>query len=473
MQTYPRIADIDPLALAHQHPEMSASVPMTRVQKLFFIMLSLALVLAAWRAPLATAKGFILLSTLFYTTLVIYKLRLVWHSLSSTAEIDIQPDEIAALKDEELPIYSVIVPMYMEPETLPRLVKALAAMDYPADKKDVQLLLEADDDATVNAAAKLTMPPGFRVTLIPASFPRTKPKACNIGLALAKGEFLVIYDAEDRPEPDQLKKAVAAFRGQPAEVVCLQSRLNFYNPRHNLLTRWFTAEYSAWFDLQLPGLSRLDAVIPLGGTSNHFIVKNLREMLGWDAYNVTEDCDLGVRIYRMGGKSRMLKTTTWEEACSVVPFWIPQRTRWLKGYIQTYMVHMRNPFKLLRDLGLANFMNFQMATGGVIVSFLLNPLFWALALVWIVFRSEAFVDLFPGPIFALGTLCLFGGNFIFTYLCALGCYRRERYDLVKYTLITPLYWVLMSYAAWRAFLQFFSNPFYWEKTQHGLSTSED
>jgi len=464
----PDINTIDPLALDHRHPELSASTPMTRLQKLFLTLFCLALLAALMYAPWETARGFIVLATLYYVGYSSYKLYVLWHALQNDAEIDIGPAELAALRDDDLPVYSILVPMYNEPETLPHLVAALGAMDYPADKKDVQLLLEADDTATCEAAAALALPPGFRVTVVPPSFPRTKPKACNIGLELARGEFLVIYDAEDRPEPDQLKKAVAAFRRMPEKVVCLQSRLNFYNPRQNLLTRLFSAEYSAWFDLSLPGLSALDAVIPLGGTSNHFVTRILRELMGWDAYNVTEDCDLGVRICRRGGTSRMLRTTTWEEACSSLPFWIRQRTRWLKGYIQTYLVHMRRPLRLARELGWRNFWHFQLLIGGSIIGFLMNPLFWALALIWFLFRIEVLTDLFPLPIFALGALCLFAGNFVFTYLNAIGCYRRKRYDLVKVALLSPFYWVLMSVAAWRAFVQFFANPFYWEKTRHGL-----
>jgi glycosyltransferase XagB len=469
----PAVDTIDPLALSRALPHLSARTPITWAQKAVILLLALALIGVTLHAPWPTAKGFVLLATLFYVCITGYKLFVVWCALHADAEIDITPEMLADLRDADLPVYSVLVPMYNEPETVGRLVRALAAMDYPADKKDVQLLLEADDHATRAAAGAIDLPPGFRITVVPASFPRTKPKACNIGLALARGRYLVIYDAEDRPEPDQLKKAVAAFQRMPPEVVCLQSRLNFYNPRQNLLTRWFAAEYSAWFDLSLPGLSALEAVIPLGGTSNHFITPVLREMHGWDAYNVTEDCDLGIRIYRLGWKSRMLRTTTWEEACSSLPFWIKQRTRWLKGYIQTYLVHMRRPFRLLRELGWRNFLHFQLLTGGSILAFLMNPLFWALALVWFGFRLDVLTELFPLPVFALGAFCLFAGNFVFTYLNAIGCYRRKRYDLVKYALLSPLYWVIMSVSAWRAFIQFFANPFYWEKTRHGLFKGEE
>lgn len=375
------MSDIDPLLLSNRHPELSAKVPIEVSQRQFILFACLVITAAtAWR-PWETAKVFIASATVFYVVITFYKLWLVYLSGHEHAELRVSDEEIAALDEDTLPVYSIMVPLYREPEVIPHLVAALDRMDYPADKKNIQLLLEEDDELTRAAVEQVELPPGFEVTLIPESFPRTKPKACNIGLEKATGELLVIYDAEDRPEPDQLKKAVIAFQRVPREVICIQSMLNFYNPRQNLLTRWFTSEYSCSFDLQLPGLASLDSVIPLGGTSNHFITEKLRELLGWDAYNVTEDCDLGVRIYRRGYKSRMLNTTTWEEACSRVGFWIPQRTRWIKGYIQTYLVHMRNPGRLLKDLGLANFLHFQILIGGMVIAVLINPIFWSLALV--------------------------------------------------------------------------------------------
>lgn len=458
----------DPLALSKIRPDLSAVVPMTVLQKIVFLLCLAAFIGLGFWKPWPLAKVFVLVSTIFYVIFTIYKFALVRFSVSGGAEIFVSQEELAALKDEDLPVYSILVPMYHEPESVKQMVETLRQLDYPAAKKDIQLLLEEDDADTRAAVAAVTLPDGFRVTLAPYSFPRTKPKACNIGLEKVTGKYTVIYDAEDRPEPDQLKKAVVAFSRISDRVICLQCRLNFYNPRQNLLTRWFTAEYSAWFDLSLPGLCAVGAVIPLGGTSNHFVTSKLKELMGWDAYNVTEDCDLGVRIYRAGYKSRMLNTTTWEEACSHLGFWIKQRTRWLKGYIQTYLVHMRNPFALVRDLGVMNFGHFQLLIGGIVFSFLINPFYWVLAILWFLMRMEIFTSLFPPAVFALGAICLFAGNFGFIYVGAVGCYRRGYYDLVKFALLAPIYWVMMSYAGWRAFVKFLSNPFHWEKTKHGL-----
>ncbi len=465
----PAAEAVDPLELAHKHPEWSAAQPMTATQKLTMVALALLAVVALLVAPLRTAQILIGACTIFYVISSLYKFAVIRASLSPSAIMSFSAQEIADAEPREWPVYSFLIPMYKEPETLKQMVKALTDLDYPESCKDVQFLLEEDDELTLAAARGLQMPVGFRVTIIPPSFPRTKPKACNIGLGVAKGKYLVIYDAEDIPEPDQIKKAVLAFEASPESVVCVQSRLNYYNPRQNLLTRWFTAEYSSWFDLQLPGLAAMGAVIPLGGTSNHFKTVVLRELMGWDAYNVTEDCDLGVRLARAGYATRMLETTTWEEACSVVPFWIKQRTRWQKGYIQTWFVHMRSPVKLARELGFVNFLHYQLLIGGGPFSVLINPIFWLMALVWFVFRPDGVAQLFPGPIFAAGVACLFLGNFVFIYINLLGCCKRERDDLMWWSLLTPIYWVMMSYSGWRALFQFFRDPFVWEKTQHGLN----
>lgn len=468
MTRLPQIKDIDPLELTSARPEWSANVPLTRSQQAVMLLGLIALILAGWRWPTLTGRVLIAAATCFYLFLTVYKLLIIGASIKLGAWFRFSAEEIKSQEPRDWPVYSIIVPMYKEPEVVPQMVRAMHALDYPADRLDVQFLLEEDDDATVDAMRAQNLPPNFRITLIPPSHPRTKPKACNIGLALARGEYLVIYDAEDRPEPDQIKKAVMAFEESPPEIVCVQSCLNFYNSRDNLLTRFFTAEYSAWYDLQLPGLSALRSVIPLGGTSNHFRIEILRELYGWDAWNVTEDCDLGVRLCRAGYHTAMLDTTTWEEACRSLPFWIRQRTRWIKGYLQTWFVHMRNPWRLWRELGTVNFLHFQALIGGVFVSFLLNPIFWFMTLIWFVLRPLGLDHLFPGVLFAMSIFCLFVGNFLFLYINLLGCYRRNYDRLLLANLLTPFYWMLMSVSGWRAFIQFFTNPFLWEKTQHAL-----
>src|SRR5690606_31149881 len=243
----------------------------------------------------------------------------------------------------------------------------------------------------------------------------------------------------------------------------------YFNRNQNALTKWFTTEYSTWFDLFLPGLDAAGAPIPLGGTSNHFKLDALRHVGGWDPFNVTEDADLGLRIFKLGGATVVVDSTTYEEANSVVDNWIRQRSRWVKGYIQTYLVHMRNPPLLWRQLGPAGFLSFQLVIGGTFFGFLLNPVLWTLTGVWFVTEWGVIQQIFPTFIYYMGATSLYVGNFAFAYMNVAGCLRRRYYSLVKWALLSPVYWVLMSIAAWKGFLQLFYRPFYWEKTVHGLS----
>jgi len=464
--------ETDPFRLCREVPDECAERTLTLLQKVLLIGALVFLVEAAFFFPMTVLLWLNVAFTLFYVAVSVYRVLLIDLSLVHHAEIRVSQEEIAALTDEELPEYTILVPLYREAESLPNLVKSLEALDYPKAKLDVQLLLEEDDAETVEAAKALQLGAHYRVVIVSHSLPKTKPKACNVGLGFARGQYLVIYDAEDRPEPDQLKKAVVGFKSVEADVICLQAKLNFYNQRQNWVTRWFTAEYSMWFDLSLPGLGSMRAPIPLGGTSNHFITEKLRELRGWDAHNVAEDCDLGIRIARRGFRTRMLDTTTWEEACSQWRYWLKQRSRWVKGYIQTFLVHNRRPLRLTREIGWRNTVNFYLTVGGVFVGFLLNPIYWALAILWFVGKSELLTQLFPGTVFFLAATCLFLGNFVFVYTCALGCARRGLWDLVKYALLLPPYWFMLSLGAWKGFLQLLFRPHYWEKTKHALFKEE-
>ncbi len=311
---------------------------------------------------------------------------------------------------------------------------------------------------------QITMPPGQ---------PRTKPRALNVGLQEAHGEYIVIYDAEDRPESDQLRKAAAGFNRLPNRIVCLQARLNFYNRYQSLLSRLFAVDYATWYDQMLPGLTRQRAFIPLGGTSNHFRVDILRQLGGWDPFNVTEDCDLGARLSRAGYGILMLDSVTWEEAVTTTQPWIRQRSRWVKGYLQTWLVQMRHPVRLWRDLGWRGFADFQMLVGGSTFVLLVNPLMWLLTLTYIAGAGtpvDAYIEtLFPAGLYYPALVSLTLGNFIFFYANAYVCVRHDYIDLTRYALLSPFSWLLMSVGAWSGLLGLILHPFYWAKTEHGVS----
>ncbi len=397
----------------------------------------------------------------------IMKLWLVRRSLTRDVVIEIDPRSDDWLEDADLPVYTILLPVYREAGMLKQLVGGIEQLNYPMSRLDVKLLLEEDDVETLEAAKSMGLPDSFDIIVVPDIGPKGKPRACNAGLAQARGEYLVIYDAEDRPVPNQLRDAVAAFRSAPGDVVCLQAQLNYFNRTHNILTRWFTAEYSMWFDLLLPGLQSIDVAIPLGGTSNHFIVERLSQLRGWDAYNVTEDADLGVRIYQRGWKTAILDSTTFEEATSKYRNWIRQRSRWVKGYIQTYFVHSRHPLRTIRGMGIKSFAVFELFVGVGTLTLLVNPFYWLLTVAWFTGRFHVIQEIFPPAVFYMGLAGLIIGNTTFTIVAVAGCYSRSNHEDVKWALLSPVYWVLLSVGAWKGLLQLFYKPYYWEKTTHG------
>jgi len=373
--------------------------------------------------------------------------------------------------DAVLPRYTVLVPLYREAAILPGLVEALNGLDYPPEQMEVFLLLEENDEETIRACQTYPLPDHIRPLIVPEGYPKTKPRACNHGLAMATGEYLVIFDAEDRPEPDQLRKALAAFAASGPHVVCQQAKLGYYNSRQNVLTRFFTLDYATWFDGILPGLTRLQAPIPLGGTSNHFRMAALRALGGWDPYNVAEDADLGIRLTRGGYKTSTIDSTTWEEANSRVLSWIRQRSRWIKGYMQTTLVHTRHPRLLWRQLGAAHTLSFAAMIVGTPLAGLLNPVFWTLGVVYYTTRSTAIEALFPTPIYYMGLACLLVGNFAFIYANVFTAVRWGYDHLVLWAILVPLYWILLSIASYMALYELITRPHHWQKTTHGLASA--
>ena len=455
--------------LKETNPENSGDVVFTKAQLATFAAIAVLLIVFGVFSPILMLTIVVAILGIFSLAVNVYKLRLILGSLGEHAGIHVTEEEVDALDNATLPMYTILVPLFREAAVVPALVKGVHSLDYPRHKLDVRLLCEEEDEETIDAIRALELPPHFHLVIVPPSLPQTKPKACNFGLLQATGEITVIYDAEDRAAPDQLKRAIAAFRKSPDSVACIQAKLNYFNSEQNLLTRWFTTEYSMWFDLMLPGLDKAKAPIPLGGTSNHFKTAELLRLGAWDPYNVTEDADLGIRLHKAGLSTAVIDSTTFEEANSNLPNWIRQRSRWIKGYLQTYLVHMRNPFKLFKQMGWKGFISFQLVIGGTL-TFLMNPIFWFLTTLFTLTQLDLIRQMFPGFIFYFAIAQLVIGNFVFIYANIAGTIHRGYFRLVRHALFSPLYWGFMSIAAWKGFWQLITNPFYWEKTEHGLDS---
>jgi glycosyltransferase XagB len=485
----------------------------------------LALLLAAGAAaafgPLALLKAAVAAAIAFYIVFVGLK-AVVWRAAASS---DPTPGGLLAVDDPGLPRYTILVPLMGEANVIDQLVSALSRLRYPAGRLQILLLLEAYDAETQAAVAAMDLPAYFEVLIAPDAGPRTKPKACNYGYAHATGELVVIYDAEDRPEPDQLLRAAAGFRAAAAaqpvpgrgRIGCLQARLTFWNPRGSWISSFYWAEYVIHFQWVLAGLARLGLIPPLGGTSNHFHADALEAvsrangqwefeagpghpvtMRGpWDPYNVTEDADLAFRLALAGYRIGMLASTTFEEAPDTARVAKNQRSRWLQGYAQTGLVHTRHPVRSMRAVGPLRYLAFILFMLGTPVSLLLNPLMWGITVLYVVARLDAltavatFIDgLFPAPVFYAGVTVGLAGNAVLFYQKLItplrqqeaglvpdgsdqhplaGYQREQEYGLTARLLLTPVWWAFTSISAVRALRKLLtrSQRSSWDKTPHG------
>jgi cellulose synthase/poly-beta-1,6-N-acetylglucosamine synthase-like glycosyltransferase len=457
--------------LAEAMPEMSARWTLSRRQRLIGILLVLATVGFFALNALATLVAINFAVGLLYVAALAYKAHLALQSVRDPSVVVVSDGAARSIPDDDLPPYTVLIAAYHESGVIAKTIEAVERLEYPRDRLQVLLLLEDDDIATIAAARTADRAPNVEILLVPRAAPRTKPKACNYGLAYATGDIVTIYDAEDRPEPLQLRRAVAAFRSLPPDVACLQAKLSYHNPAQNLITRLFTVEYLTWFSMLLPALARRGGPIPLGGTSMHVRRHVLEAVGGWDPFNVTEDADLGVRLNRSGYRTEVLDSTTLEEANSDFINWVKQRSRWYKGYLQTWLVHMRHPLELRRQLGTEAFLAFNLTIGATPLVALLNPIFWLLTFLWFGAKAQVVQSIFPPSVYYTGVFCMIFGNFMVMYLSVIAVRATEHSNLIGAVALSPLYWAMMSIAAVKAAIQLLVAPFYWEKTTHGLDAS--
>lgn len=441
--------------LARRWPYASAHLELTRMARVGFVsalvLLVSLLLLApfyaqAWLLPLACA-----------TLVVPAAIRLA--ALFSPIRASPVPQRPP---DEELPVYSVLIPLRNEASMVPQLFASMAALDYPRERLDIKFVVEAKSAATIAAVRARLGDPRFSLVSVPDALPRTKPKALDFALPLCKGEHVVVFDAEDRPDADQLWKAALRFRDEP-DIACLQARLVIDNGRRNWLAALFAGEYAGLFMVLLPALARWRLPMPLGGTSNHFRLRVLRELGGWDAYNVTEDADLGMRLARRRLRVEMLASATCETAPAQFLPWLGQRTRWMKGWMQTFIVHNRDPGRLAAEMGLPAMLAFEALVLGMIIAPILHCGFAMVLLArWASGAAE-----FNGAVWTtlyLAMLALGYGSAL--AMTARGLSRLQRTGLLAVQVLLPVYWLLIGFATIRAAHDLMVRPFYWFKSPH-------
>lgn len=423
------------------------------------VALLLILLVAAPVVPFLILTNWAILSLVLVTGLKFTALRAVLDTAPQT------PVPIASIGP--LPVVSVMVALYHEADIAARLVQRLGRLDYPRDRLDLLLAVEEHDAATRQALNRSDLPPWMRVIVVPDGALKTKPRALNYALDFCRGSIVGVYDAEDAPDGDQIRRVVTRFRTRDDRVACLQGVLDFYNPTTNLISRCFTIEYASWFRVMLPGLERLGLPMPLGGTTLFFRRDALESLGAWDAHNVTEDADLGIRLTRHGYRTEMIASVTGEEAnCTSMPSWVRQRSRWIKGYMMTWAVHMRDPVLLWRQIGPRRFLGFQILFLGSISQALLAPLllsFWAMTL----HLPHPLTGLVR-PELAYAMICLFvlaEAVNLATGLLGLRLAGRPVHPL--WVPAMHVYHPFAALAAYKALWEMVTRPFYWEKTAHG------
>ncbi len=449
--------------LANRRPGACASERVTRAQKwsLFFLLVGVLVGL------FATLKGVLLFSVV---VVAVGSLGLSLLRLAAALEAAPCPRPSRMLRDYELPSYTVMIAVYKEAEIAPQLVASMEALDYPREKLQLLFLVEEEDKETQEALRE-HMPSWMHLFVVPEGGPKTKPRALCHGLKVASGELVTVFDAEDRPESDQLRKAASRFAELPEKVACLQARLAVDHVNDQFIVRQFAIEYAALFNSLLPWLSAQNVILPLGGTSNHFRRVVLEQIMAWDAYNVTEDADLGVRLARCGFVISMIDSTTWEEAPTTWKVWHGQRARWLKGWMQTMLVAMRDPVQTGRDLGVRSFAVLQLYFAGIFITLFAHPVFMLLAV------SYGF-GLIPPPLDAtlvgdcvFVTACITGGVGLASSVISSSVATKKQGIAIDFwdLLFVPAYWFMQSLAFFTAIYDLVWRPFHWRKTAHGAA----
>lgn len=431
---------------------LSAKQRLSKAQWFLAAVGAAASALLIWLAPFLFLKGALLLHLFFATGF------LALRGAAFLATLQKPPKPAPSSPYREFPSVALLCPLYREAESVRHLLGALDRLAYPRDKLEILILVEEDDVQTLEALPSLSAP--FRLVIVPDGLPRTKPRALNHGLLQTKADLIGVYDAEDRPETDQIQRVAAAFSHGDEALACVQARLNYYNRDDTLITRMFALEYALQFDWFLPGLSRLGLPLPLGGTSNFVRAEALRTVGGWDPYNVTEDADLGMKLGASGYRMVAISSSTFEEATDSPWRWIKQRSRWLKGFLQTWMVHTRSALAWRESLVL------HFALGAVFFSAVMNPITWIAFLSWAAFGWQGWSPVFDGGV---GEFCLaffLAGSATHLWFTLAAPLRRGWLDLTTSFLFVPVYWVLQSIAAYKALYEFVLRPYYWDKTEH-------
>lgn len=441
-----------------QSRDCSANIELPKTYRLALVLLILGIIVATLFAPPTLRLALFPILTIALAAPSLFR---IWAAITAPKNVPLTAGPL--LEDEDLPVYTVLVPMRDEANMVPQMVRALRRLDYPREKLDIKFVVESASPRTVAAVQRYLDDARFSLVVVPRHAPHTKPKALNFALPLARGQYVTVFDAEDVPERHQLRKAATLFEARP-DIACLQAHLLITNGSTNWIARLFAAEYAGHFGVLLPAIARLGLPMPLGGTSNHFRTDLLREVGGWDAFNVTEDADLGIRLARLGHRIASFDSYTSEESTTTVGAWLRQRGRWMKGWMQTLIVHNAHPKRLLADLGWRGVLAFEILVGGMVLSISVHGVLLGATLAQL--AAELLAGVAPSPVMCASLAVLLSGYFGAVLVGIVGLLRVGRPDLIGSLAFLPFYWILAWLATQQAAIELLLQPYHWAKTHH-------
>lgn len=456
-------------------PTQSAKGHVTKetISLLAVCILAVAIVLGVLRLSLGVPvlRSFAMFISVTYLSILLFRVAMLFQSVKANKE-KITDEEVKTLRDDELPVITILIPLYKEQEIIPQIFRYLSEFDYPQEKLDIIFILESSDPETSQAFLDMHPPANFKALLSPDIEPKTKPKAMNVALKVARGDVLVIFDAEVLPEKDQLKRAVVTFKKYP-DVKYLHGRMDVYNADENWITRLYTAEFCYFYHYLMPGFIESGYPVPISGHSTYFRREVIESVGAWDAYNVAEDCDIGIRIYRKGfGNGMMLDSHTWEQSTMTLPTWVRQRTRWIQGFVQTSMVQLRYPLLLKRELkSWKNFCAFLFLVPGNVILNFLNIIQWVFFILWHTTHAPFLQSAYSGLTLYLATTNFIVGNFLFTFFAMYGLYMRNHFRIVPWAVLSFVYWIMLGIASIRSTWHLFLHPHKWDKTKHFVASN--
>jgi cellulose synthase/poly-beta-1,6-N-acetylglucosamine synthase-like glycosyltransferase len=443
-----------------EQPRASARIGASAWQGAIISIIVIAIALALSLSNGAAGVVFHILLSMFFAACTALRL-VAFANFNPT-----RPAKLTLTPNRDKPVYSVMVALHDEADVIPDLIQSLKRLKWPRSKLEIKLVCEADDYKTIEKVRAEDLDPRFEIILVPASTPRTKPKALCYAIGFTSGKFITLYDAEDRPHPEQLLEAYQRFEEADEKLGCLQAPLKIANARENSISSMFHFEYAGLFYGLVPWLARRRAPIMLGGTSNHFRRDALLAVGGWDPFNVTEDADIGIRLWRHGYDIDFITRPTLEDAPLKVSTWIPQRTRWFKGWMQTWLVHMKNPLQLAKEGPFSSVFILNILLTGTIASALLHPFVLAKAIYLSVIGGGDYGTIWITAITIIDWATVVISYIGFIAMCWVATEKPLRRAISYRFALTPLYWLGISFAAWRALFQLQTAPFKWEKTAH-------